>query len=355
MHVMTQALRLAALLPLALAPALSAQSVTSPKGVDLIEGSASFLHFGGDRRFQQVDNTHLGSPMVIKSLGWRRNGGSATTAPARTFDFSVDMGRADFGMLNQHLDLNYLPGTRTTVFNQKSVSFPDWSASIPGPAPFDFVVPLSSPYPYIGNAALVIDFVHQNNTVAGSVSLDREFNGPTSGSAGAVVGAGCTATGRTSAFAHTANAFNLGATPYPAHAMRLLLAGTNAPAGAAAVFAFVDSADSNLTGVLCSTLHAFPRIMLILPAQATGIVPGMSVGFGHDASLVGAPLYSQLFALDVGQSPVPAVVSNARRTTIPTSTYAKAHATCYGWYTLASATGTATQFFGGGAAIQLGR
>jgi hypothetical protein len=354
MHITTQALRRAAILPLLLAPALAAQSVTSPKGLDLIEGSAAFAHFGEGRRFQQVDNTHLGSPMVIKSLGWRRNGGSATTAPARTLHLTVYLGRADFGMLTQHLDENYLQGTRTTVLVQ-SVSLPDWSANIPGPAPFDFVVPLSSPYSYSGTDALIIDFWHDNTSATGSVSLDLEFNGPTSGSAGTVVGAGCTATGRPLPFAHTASAFNLGATPYPAHAMRLLLAGTNAPAGAAAVFAFVDSADSNLTGVLCSTLHAFPRIMLILPAQATGIVPGMSVGFGHDPSLVGAPLYSQLFALDVGQSPVPAVVSNARRTTIPTSTYAKAHATCYGWYTLAAATGTATQFFGGGAAIQLGR
>ena len=125
------------LLPLLLCSTALAQSVTSPRGLDTTEGNAAFNHFVGPRRFMSIDNTHAGTPLVIRQLGFRRNGNvTQTGAGPRTFDLTVDMGGAYYGDIDLAFDSNYLAGTRVNVFPQTSVNFPDWNANVGAPAPF---------------------------------------------------------------------------------------------------------------------------------------------------------------------------------------------------------------------------
>lgn len=319
---------------LLLCAAVTAQTnYTSPRGLAATEGNASFAHFGGQRRFQQVDFTQAGAPFVIQSIAWRRNGGSSGAAGTRTFDFTVELGRANFGAISHYLDDNFLPGTRTTVFNQTGVVFPDWSASIPGPTPFDFKIMLPTPYPYLGTDALVIDFSYTNSSVSGTLSVDRDFTGATTPTAGAVLGTGCTATGRTAAFAHTSGFSNYDVVPIPLYGMRYRLGGTNGPA-TGGVVALVDAMDQNLTGIFCTTLHALPIWSLPLRTLSTGQVADVNFGFTNIPSAVGAKLYSQLAAVDIGQTPLPISLSNARVTTIPAVQYSASHRCSYGWYTI---------------------
>ena len=329
--------------------ALAAQPVTSPRGFDTTEGGTSFSHFGGSRRFQQIDQTQAGAPLVINAVAWRRNGGYTSATSVRTFDMQIDMGLCSFGQISQRLDDNYLPGTRTTVVNQMAVSFPDWTAAAPTPAPFDFVVKLPQPHVYIGTAALVIDFSYGNNSSTGSLSIDREFPGSTSVPAGTLLGTGCTATGRSAAFAHSGSLWNAGNMP-TAFGMRMRLGATNAPTGP--VIGLLDVTNQNYSGLLCSTLYAGPLVTLPFTASATGSVDPVDFGFPYNANFIGATLYSQLAALDAGATPLPLVVSNGRQMTM-SGTPLSGHRCSYAWLSLPSTTGAATHFIGGGVVLQL--
>ena len=337
---------------LLLATALAAQGVTSPRGFNAVEGNTVFSHFTGSRRLQQIDYTQNGAPLVISSLAFRRNGGVAS-ASIRTFDFKVDLGRCDFGAYSTKLDSNFIAGTRTTVFNQTAVSFPDWSAPQPTPAPFDFKVVFPAPYVYLGLDALVIDFEHTNNSTTAGLSIDREFNGPTSPPAGALLGTGCIATGNSLAFAHTANAGNYDSVPTTAYGFRLRVSGTNPPA-AGGVVCFLDAVNQNLSGLLCSTVYAFPLVTLPLASSGTAI-EDVGLGFTYNPSLIGATVYSQLAAFDAGQTPIPVVVSNGRATSIPgTPSAGVQHRCSYGWYSIPSTTGfAASAHFTGGGIVML--
>lgn len=326
-------------------------AVTSPRGFDNVEGNAAFAHWGGSRRFQQIDQTQIASPVVIRSIAWRRNGNNTGT-PSRTFDFQVDLGRCNFGVISELLDANYVAGTRTTVFSQGAVSFPDWSASLPGPTPFDFQIMLPTLYVYVPIDALVIDFSYTNNSSSASLATDREFNGLTSLPLGASLGTGCIATGRATQFSHTASLSNHEGLPTPAYGMRLRLGGLNAPAAPVAV-TLIDSVNQNLGGVLCSTLYAGPAVTVLLRCLPNGTVPEVSLGFDHDVSLIGATLYTQLAAPDPGRAPIPIALSNGRQTTMTGTAQVGSHRCSYAWYTLPSTTGVATHFIGGGMVMLL--
>jgi hypothetical protein len=336
------------------AASVTAQSaVTSPKGLASVEGNATFLHWGANRRFQQIDATHRGTPMVIKSLGFRRQGtGGGTNALARTFDMAIVMSHADFGRIDGTFDNNYLDAP-VSVFTKKSVNFPDWTtAPVTPPAPFDFVVPFDSAWPYTGVNALLFDFTIENPSVTSGATMDRDFVSPASGTGVLIAGSGCTATGRTAVFAQTVSLEN-GGPALPNYGMRINFTATNAPAGAG-VLAFVDVVDSNLTVPgLCTTLHALPTLLLVVgTASPTGALPEVSYSFPYDVSLQTGVLFSQLFALDAGQPGIPVVLSTARRSTMPSSTATTGHECMYHWATLPATSGSNT--IGGGAVAQLG-
>ncbi|MFO1050936.1 MAG: hypothetical protein U1F36_01820 [Planctomycetota bacterium] len=339
----------------AMSAALSAQTViTSPAGLDAVEGNTVFSHWSSSRRFQQVDASHEGNILLISGLAWRRNGNvTQTSAGPRTFDLTVDFGDGNFGQLSSLLDENHLPTTRQTVFGPTTVNFPDWNPSAVGPAPFDFAVTFPGPYVYTGNHALVIDFSYANNTSTALAQTDRDFNGYTTPTAGTSLGTGCIATGRTSAFSHTASMVNLANTPVADYGMRFRFGGANAPASTPVVLN-IDFVNQNLAGIACSTLYAFPTVSVTRMSSSTGALADLDFGFTYDPNLLGATLFTQLLAFDAGQSPLPIVVSNGRQTTMPaTPGFTNGHRCAYAWYGLPSTTGTATVFVGGGMVMQL--
>ncbi len=333
---------------------VAAQGVTSPRGLNSVEGNTVFYHWQGNRRFQQVDQSQAGAPMLIQSISWRRNGNIAQTPGASTLDLQIDMGRGNFGALSSLLDNNFIAGTRTTVFNKVAVNFPDWTANVPGPAPFDFKVILPVPHVYTGVDALVIDFSHTNSTGTGLLQTDRDFIGPTSPTSGVLLGTGCVASGNTSAFSHTAGMLNADILPTPNFGMRLQLGGSYAPLNAP-VIALLDVTNQNLSGVLCGTLYAGPLVTIPIGMGlgTSNSTPTLSFGFPNNPGAVGATLYTQLMALDAAQSPIPVALSNARQTTMPVATAVSPHRCSYGWTSLPSAFGLGTHFPGGGMVMLL--
>jgi len=288
--------------------------------------------------------------MQISSISWRRNGNANQTAPARTSDLQIGMGYADFGLISQAFDENFLPATRTTVFPLQPVNFPDWSANQGAPGPWDFTAPLTPPFVYTGLDALVIDFIHTNNSTTSGVSVDRHFVGSTTPPGGTALGTGCVIGGQGNPFSHTAYMANYSGDPDPLYALRFRFGGSNATPFAP-VFMALDTQNANINGLLCSTVYALPTVTIPLAANGTGVIPEVNMAFPFNNFLLGATFYSQLVTVDPTQA-IPVAVSNGRQTTMPAA--AAANLRCsYGWNNYPNDLVTSAHFVGGGIVMLL--
>lgn len=336
------------LVPLLLVYTASAQGVTSPRGLDNVAGNASFPYWATETRFMQIDNTQRGAPFTVRSVAWRRDENRTQTSPPRSVQLSVDMGEADFRLLSDWLDYNYVVGSRVRAFSG-TVNLPDWRAPLPGPTPFDFVVPLTRPFAYPGNLGLVIDLVASSATFERAyMDLDGQSMGV--GFNGSVFGVGCVPAGRSTRFEFVgAGVANHAASPSIQFPMKLSLRAGGAPPAATSVQLMIDTIDRALSGVLCQTVHAFPTVTLTLPA-AGGVE--RTIGFPFTPGLVGLPLYLQFLAIHPAQTPVPLVVSDAARVTFPVSTSLPGHDAAYGW--ASGSSNRASLAYGRGAVMRLG-
>ncbi|MBK8975533.1 MAG: hypothetical protein IPM29_06375 [Planctomycetes bacterium] len=335
-------------------------AVTSPLGYDNIEGNTTFNHFdsGGDRRFQQIDATHLNRQFIIRSLGFRRDGGTnggGTNEPPRTMDLEITFGLANMTILTSAFDPNFLPGSSQVSFIKRQVNMPDWTGNAGTPGPYDFVIPLDFAFPYAGNDALVIDFTYENlvwqGTATGGSAVDRQYVGATTAT-GTALGTGCTASTSSSAFSHSMRLENNGLGG-AAYGMRMRIDATNAPISTP-VLLNIDLADLNLTVPgLCATVHAGPTLSLpIAVSDPLGAVGQTSLSWGYNPVFVGVQLVTQLAAFDAGQPAIPVVLSQGRVATMPNDPSSLAENCVYHWASGTSQSGTL--FYGGGMVMQLG-
>lgn len=345
-----------------MAAALPAQTFeTSPRGYGAIEGSTSFNHFTttSDRRFQQIDGTHVGNAFLVQSLGFRRNGtssGGGSNEPPRTMNLEISMGFADMGLLTNGFDGNYLPGSRLLVFTRKQVNMPDWTGLNGSPSPFDFVVPFDQPFGYVGAPALVVDFTYDALQytvpgVTGGSSVDREYVGARN-AYGSALGSGCVPSTGSRPFDLAMRLENNG----PGggrYGMRMRVNADDGPSGAL-VSLNIDFQDRNMTVPgLCATLHAGTVVTLPLGTlDAGGSLQQTSLSFPYSPVFTGVSLVTQLLALDGGQTGLPVVVSNGETTAMPNDPSGMSHACVYHWTSLPGDTGTL--FFGGGMVLRLG-
>jgi hypothetical protein len=308
--------------------ALPAQTFTSPNGLDTIEGSGFYGHWAAPRRFQQIDETNRGAPRAVRSLAWRRDGMGGVTG-ARTLELTIKLGNGRLEVVSAEFDKNFT-SPPTTVFPKATVNFPDWTQVPPAPpAPFDFVANFTTPWVYLGNTALVIDFAVENPSVVSVANTDRDGPIPFAVLT-QVLGQGCVATGQNTPFTHVLSVGNNG----PAlgqFAMRIGVGVTAAPANANVLLGIATS-DANLSiPGLCANVRALAAITLPLgAANASGAIPNLYYSFPHDPNVQGSPLVTQVYALDPGQPGIPVVVSDGRLVaSFPSSSSMVGHKCCY--------------------------
>lgn len=314
---------------LGLAAGLAAQTstFTSPRGFDTVEGATSHGYILGSKiqlTFQQLDATLRGNVTgLLKSIAWRRDGTSATSADYSARQMEMEVVLCDTVCANvstTHAN-NYL-GTPTTVFTKKFVSAPDWT-QLPAstPAPFNFKVVFDSQWLYTGVNDLLWEVRVTQNTYAGTAFTNYPYDFDYIGQSGAVfsttatgvaVGTGCTSTGMTSAFRLTGSIYT-----HP-NRLRMTLGTTYAPA-LTPVSVYVDAVDSNLNiPGLCGVLHALPTIEIPLATStSTGSIATKTFdNLPYNSSFPGVQLHFQAIALDLGQTTIPVSVSNGLDVTI---------------------------------------
>lgn len=320
--------------------------VSSPAGLLSTEGNATF-YLGTNRRYQGIDNTHSGKVMVLKSFSLRRNGTTSTANTAGNVDVTLDIGLANMGIMFGEMDKNHLTGTRKNVFNKTGVAFPNWGGSTTNPpAKFDFVVPFTTTFLYLGKNALIWDLVLKNGPTGGQVDRDYVFYKSQTASS---LGGGCTVTGQTSPFSHTMSLQNNGAA-MPNFGMRLVAGASNGPKNSPLLLSLAAS-DSNLTVPgWCSKVHAVPLAMVPLSkTDASGQLLNHFLGGPYSATAAGFRICSQLFGLDAGQVGSIAL-SNGRIGNIPLPPNG-GHEAAYIWCSLSTTPNGSNYIFYGGSII----
>jgi len=333
---------------LCLASLLPAQTkyVSSPKGLLTTEGNAAFA-LSTNRRYQGIDNTHSGNVMVIKEFAMRRNGTGNSASTAGTVDVTLDMGLANMGVMFGEMDKNHLTGTRKNVFKKTGVNFPNWGGPTTSPpAKFDFIVPFTSTFIYLGKNALLWDLTLKNGPRSGSVDRDYVFYKSTTGSA---LGTGCTATGQVSTFNHTMALQSNGAA-MPRFGVRIVVGASNGPKSTGLLLSLA-VADSNFTVPgWCSKVHAVPlAIAPLTKTDATGLLRNHFLSGPYSLGTSGIKIVSQLFAVDTGQVGSIAL-SNGRSGSIPVPPTG-GHEAAYIWSSAATTPNSSSYVFSGGSII----
>lgn len=310
---------------LGLAPLAAQSRLVSPSYAATAEGISQNRAPFGDvvaRRYQQIHSDLGSSPKSIRKLAFRRNGTETNGTGTSQFDLELrcgdtvpwDRARFVFGT-------NWL-ATPTLVVARKVMNVGPLTSTAT-PAAFEVAFAFDAPYAHSGSASFGWEVVLFANTVTGTFPLlfDAEVGSPALATTTAL-GAGCIATGQTAPLTHTLSAgdvsgvFQLGG----------LVA--NAPANAP-LFLALGVADPDLAVQgLCSNLRTdLAAIVPLGNADATGFLGATANGSKFAGgtfvlalanTFAGAPLYTQVHALDLASTwPVQITNSEGRTFAVP--------------------------------------
>lgn len=324
-----QSHRFLATVALSCAAPLSAQStfVSPAPASATVEGSQSNAFPWNSSiigRYMQIHTDVVGTAMMVNKIAQRRNGASATSAGTRIVDMDLTMGESvPYNRYSYVFAANYI-GTPVVAVPRQIVNIgPNTTAG--SPAPFEMVIPLTTPFLYTGVNSLAWEVMQYSNTASGAfVTLDTEAGSAGTAATPLLTGAGCTATGQSTVMdlqiqhVERGGTYQFGAyVRYaPANAPTVLYLGTSNPnlpfpglCGnlytdlAAQIGSAVADANGDIreTGSATSSSYPYALWTFMLPNN------------------LGSPtLYAQAHAFDAGRSdPVPICNSNGRSWVVP--------------------------------------
>ena len=313
----------ALLLPMGLVPAQFSRAIVTPLGAEFEEGyAASAVQFGFNNqhdqsRTQQVDKGFIGYPfpMILRGIGWRRDGRTRPNSIKRTGDLEVLMSHCDFSKVTNLYYANY-KDKPVTVFKKKKVNLPDWTAAPPfKPAGFDLVLPFDVPFIYNRKDALLYDLKVTNLSSKLTYHMDFYRNNQLKYGFGQYpfrTGSGC----------RTKNGEMVQSTCLRADSggLELLFRLWGAPS-AAQVYALVGYKDPNLSVPgLCARLHTNSLLVFPVAKSLAGgeVWPTRVVRAPWSTAFIGAVFYTQCLALD-SSLPYGVALSSAQRCPAPTA------------------------------------
>ena len=303
-------MRINAVIVLATCTPLAAQIdhfTSSPRGYEVTEGEGAIDLIGRQSRlrFQQIDATN-GRKWNINRLSFRRDGDAPDNLQfrSRTLSMAMVFSESDIETASRHFEDNYKTNT-ATVFDRKTVAFPDWSlAPVSPPASNSVVIYLDRLYSYsgkdvTGNDLLWEVVVWSNSRAGSSYPMDADpvvlrssvDYGESIGPGGCIPSSGAA---NATIYTHVFNwlkAFEID--------VNIFQGEPDSPA-----FALFGFSDGQLRHpALCSTLHVGGEQHLALPLGSTdgGGFIAAEFELGYESRLIGRDLYSQAVVLDPGQ------------------------------------------------------
>ncbi len=300
----------------ALSSALAAQSFTvSPVAFASTEGNStlSYIFTSAPNNTQQIHGDLRGTTRVMTALSFRRDGVStASTGLPRTIDMEIWAGDADFAHVGITFGSNWV-NPPVNVFTRKLVSTPNWQSLVSTPSPFDFTLPLDTPFVSLGTDDFGWQMINWSNTGATSDTVRVDLASPSftnSGTPG--FGTACRTTGASQDYQLLGT---MGTNINPE--FRWSIQGFPTPPNCALNILLVGLSDPALTVPgLCNTLHCSAEIALAMPvSDANGTWTYPLYYMPYQPALVGASFYEQAYSADPGQGGFGLVGTVARRLT----------------------------------------
>jgi hypothetical protein len=348
---------------LALAPLAAQGTLVSPAHYATEEGfSANGTPFSLATfpiRHQQAHGDLRGTPRVIRSIAFRRDGRTttSTTWAPRTLDLTVRCAHTNFTALSATLASNYATPP-VTAMTRRSFTTPDLQPVMRTvPAPFTFVLPLDQPFAFNGTLDLLWETEAFGATGSGTQTpldlCNSGFNLVIPGGY-AMNGTGCLVPFNGGQELALRSSISLQG--FPVDAWILAFTATSCPPSAAGVFMMgASDPDLALPG-LCANLRVLPLVSLPGTTDATGtwtplapITPSPRIPY--QAGAVGATFTSQVAVLDPARpDALKVAMSNGLASRLPAQTPTVAIGRAYeigtttGTGTLATGTGLVTRF-----------
>ena len=349
---------------LLLAPATGQTTLVSPAHYANEEGfSANGTPFSLSVfpiRHQQAHGDMRGTPRVIRSIAFRRDGRTttSTTWAPRVLDLTVRCAHTNLAALSATLASNYATPPATAM-TRRNYTTPDLQPVMRiVPAPFTFMIPLDQPFAYNGTLDLLWETEAFGATGTGTQTpLDLCNSGFNLVIPGGYLmkGAGCMVPSNSSNELQLRS--NISLQGFPVDAWILDFTATSTPVSAAGVFLLGTSDPDLAVGGLCANLRVLPLITVGGTTDPAGswkplstITPSPRIPYQLPA--VGALLESQVAVLDPARPDALKVsMSNGLTARLPAQTPTVAIGRAY---EVGTTTGTGTLLTGQGLVTQFG-
>ena len=338
MQTLLRAATFAPALLLAAQSVAQVQTIVSPIGLATTEGvTANAFPFTNSttapsRRYMQIHSDLVGTPMLITKVACRMNGTATAYTGNATADMELYMGDSVPYNTPSYVFANNYIGAPVQVMTRQNVNFTISASSTP--APFDFQMPLGTPYPYAGVNSLLWDAYIYSLTIVATfpTSMDVENATTTALAAASNVqtGLGCTVTGQASPMILVATGVDVPDTTGSNFGLGMYV--DRGPANAP-VFLAIGAQNLNIpVPGLCGNVYT--DFLLFLPigtTDGTGFMGTFSNSAGTTKaqggssvlffpSVPGANLFIQAHAIDFTQTnSIPVSNSDGRQITLPTS------------------------------------
>lgn len=305
-------LRIAQALVILSSLASAQSSLISPVEYANLGGIPANDPFGRVGRFMQVHGDLRGRSLLMKGLSFRPGGSSAYTS--HTVDMEIWLGPGDFAKLSSRYASNYLAAP-TQVFKRAKVNTPPRPVNLTSPAPFDFRLLFQSTFLHSGRQDLTVDLiVHATTWSTGDYLTDTAiFSGTVIGKYKAL-GTGCIVNGTSPM---TAEAYQ--ATELSPPRVRYYCFTRNAPRNSPGAI-LVGLKNLAVAFPICGPKTLYTDALVTLPVFA-GSGGYFGTGYGPTVpwqpTMAGVKLFTQSYALDSTQRPLPVAVSNGVESITP--------------------------------------
>jgi hypothetical protein len=333
----------------ALAAPLTAQTIVSPAGFDVLEGDSNNVFPFGQatvRRYMQIHNDLGATPRVITKIGFRVNASTSNFTGTRTHDIEVYMGDglpSSQQLPNLTFDANYA-SPKTLVLPRQFVTFGPTGQAVNGPNPFlpSLEITLATPFVYTGVLPLIWEVAYFGSTAVGTMSIyDADASTSVTGTS-TITGTGCAPSTSTTLMTHTYTVNDTAGT--------LLMNGTisGGPPNAIALMAIGFTNPNVAVPGLCGNVYTDAVLLQFLGlTSATGAYTAdVATGaFILPNSAAGITLFTQAVCLDPGSPfPLQLCLSNGRSATVPSPGTAQVNLVTRLWNTAGGTTAPTAAF-----------
>ena len=185
------------------AAAVAQLKIVSPRICKHIAGSTSnAFPFSGaasivSQRYLSIHDDMQGTPGVIKGLSVRVDEDNAAVPCTCNIELRISTAAVTGATATTTYDTNHGADKVTVIPPSTPINFPAVPATTPGPTPFTFHVPFTTPFTFLGAGGIAWEALVDSRVLTAASQMDAATGQAAFNYYGVNFGTGCIATGRT--------------------------------------------------------------------------------------------------------------------------------------------------------------